>query len=274
MNAALGTGDAGVGELQPARPPVRPLQLALACLVAVVGVTGAVLTYLHVAASPVVFAGAVTPAHSYPLNFTTTGTLAAVEVRAGQQVTRGQVLATENTGTARARLASARATIRASQAQLAADRAAGAPAAVIAAVQARLATARAQLLTFEGAVTAATLHAPVAGTVQAVAGAPGTPVGPAGLRGAGSSPAPVVALVSGPLTVTATPPSADVARLHPGERVTLTITGISQSVLGSVSKVTAKTGQQGNTVGYRVVITIVRPAVHLVPGATVTIALG
>jgi multidrug resistance efflux pump len=121
MNAALETGIAGVGELAPARQPARPRQMVVAVLVAAAGLAAAVLTYKSLASGPVSFGGEVVPQHVYALSFGTTGAVTAVKVRAGQHVTAGEVLATQDAGLARANLQEAKDAAAAAAAALYAD---------------------------------------------------------------------------------------------------------------------------------------------------------
>jgi multidrug efflux pump subunit AcrA (membrane-fusion protein) len=121
MNAAFTTGQAGVGEMTPARTPVRPLRLVVALLVAAAAVGVGGLTYQAVAARTASFSGQVTPAHAYFLNFANSGTLRTVAVRPGQHVTAGQVLATEDNTVDQANLQAAQAELAADTTELAAD---------------------------------------------------------------------------------------------------------------------------------------------------------
>ncbi len=121
MNAALETGVAGVGEMAPARQPVRPRQMVVAVLVAAVGLVAGVLTYRSLASGPVSFSGEVVPTHVYALNFGATGTITAVTVHAGEHVTAGEVLATQNDSLAQANLQEAKDTEAAAAAALYAD---------------------------------------------------------------------------------------------------------------------------------------------------------
>ena len=108
MNAALETGVAGVGEMACARQPARPRQMVVAVLVAVAGLAAGVLTYRSLVTGPVSFGGQVVPAHVYALSFGETGTITAVKVHAGEYVTRGEVLATQNNSLAQADLQEAK----------------------------------------------------------------------------------------------------------------------------------------------------------------------
>ncbi len=119
MNAAFTTGQAGVGEMTPARTPLRPLKLIVALLVAAAAVGVGGLTYQAVAAKSASFSGQVTPAHAYFLNFVNSGTLRTVGVRPGQHVAAGQVLATEDSTVDQANLQAAQAEVDADTAELA-----------------------------------------------------------------------------------------------------------------------------------------------------------
>ena len=121
MNAALETGVAGVGEMAPARQPARPRQMVLAVVVAVIGLVAGALTYKSLATGPVSFSGEVVPTHVYALSFGAAGTITAVKVDAGDHVSAGQVLATQDNGLARANLQAARDAQAAAAAALYAD---------------------------------------------------------------------------------------------------------------------------------------------------------
>ena len=121
MNAALETGVAGVGEMAPARQPARPRQMVLAVVVAIIGLAAGALTYKSLATGSVSFSGEVVPTHVYALSFGAAGTTTAVKVDAGDHVSAGQVLATQDNGLARANLQAARDAQAAAAAALYAD---------------------------------------------------------------------------------------------------------------------------------------------------------
>ncbi len=79
------------------------------------------LTYQSLASGPVSFGGEVVPTHVYALSFGAAGTVTAVKVHAGQHVTAGEVLATQDGGLAQANLQAARDAQAAAAAALYAD---------------------------------------------------------------------------------------------------------------------------------------------------------
>ncbi|MDH6574431.1 HlyD family efflux transporter periplasmic adaptor subunit [Kitasatospora sp. MAP5-34] len=122
MNAALASGEAGVGEIRPVRTPLGFKQLAVALCVAVGGTGIGVWSYHAIASRPVSFSGEVTPDHAYYLDFPTTGTVQTLTVRPGDHVKAGQVLATQVSSVAAANLAAAQAAVAADTALVAEDR--------------------------------------------------------------------------------------------------------------------------------------------------------
>lgn len=121
MNAAIADGGIGVGEVKPGRTPLRPRQMIVLLLIAIVGVTVGLVSYNAITSAPSQYSGEVAPAHAYYLNFMNTGTVLTLNVAPGAKVTAGQVLATENSSVAAANLAAAEAQVTADQATVAAD---------------------------------------------------------------------------------------------------------------------------------------------------------
>ena len=121
MNAALAGGEAGVGEMNPARSPLRPKQFGVALAAAVVGGSLGMFTYHAVSATTTAYTGQVTPTQTYYLNFAADGTVLALDVKPGQHVKKGQVLATQDGDVAQAQLSAAQAAATADAAVVAAD---------------------------------------------------------------------------------------------------------------------------------------------------------
>jgi len=109
MNAALASGEAGVGEMTPARSPLRPKQFGVALAAAVVGSGLGMFTYHAVSATTTAYSGLVSPTQTYYLNFAADGTVLALDVKPGTHVRKGQVLATQDSSVAQANLSAAQA---------------------------------------------------------------------------------------------------------------------------------------------------------------------
>jgi multidrug efflux pump subunit AcrA (membrane-fusion protein) len=121
MNAALASGEAGVGEMTPARSPLRPRQFGVALAAAVVGSGLGMFTYHAVSATTTAYSGLVSPTQTYYLNFAADGTVLGLDIKPGEHVTKGQVLATQDGGVAQANLSAAQAAATADAAAVAAD---------------------------------------------------------------------------------------------------------------------------------------------------------
>ena len=138
----------------------------------------------HLLTGTVVSSGVVT------LNFPGSGEIATVDVRLGQLVRKGQMLASQYAPNADALVAADKAAIAAQQAKIAeleaaeaADPAAApADSAQIAADKAQLALDHAQMVTDRMRIAAAEIVAPSAGIVVAVNGQPGQAVTSSGIR--------------------------------------------------------------------------------------------
>jgi multidrug efflux pump subunit AcrA (membrane-fusion protein) len=123
MNAALASGEAGVGEIKPAKAPMKLRQLLAALLVAVLGAGLGLFSYRALASTPPSFTGEVTPANTYYLDFAATGLVETLAVRPGDRVKAGQILATQDNAVAAANLAASQATVAADEAIIAEDQA-------------------------------------------------------------------------------------------------------------------------------------------------------
>ena len=119
MNAALASGEAGVGEIKPARSPLKVTQLVVALVLAGVGGSAGFMTYRAVAEPAVTFTGEVTPTTTYNLNFPAAGIVSKLNVHTGDHVKAGQVLATQDNTVAAANVAAAQAAAKADAALVA-----------------------------------------------------------------------------------------------------------------------------------------------------------
>jgi multidrug efflux pump subunit AcrA (membrane-fusion protein) len=112
--------------------------------------------------------GTLAPADTQNLSFSTSGQVTAVNVKAGQQVTKGTVLATLDSAALQSQVTGAQASVDSATAKLTNDQGAGASSAQVASDQANLAAAQAQLASAQASLGGATLTAPIDGTVAAV----------------------------------------------------------------------------------------------------------
>ena len=112
--------------------------------------------------------GTLAPADTENLSFSTSGQVTAVNVKAGQQVAQGTVLATLNSAALQSQVTGAQASVDSATAKLSNDETTNGSAAQIQSDQANLAAAQAQLASAQSSLNGATLTAPIAGTVAAV----------------------------------------------------------------------------------------------------------
>jgi membrane fusion protein, macrolide-specific efflux system len=113
-------------------------------------------------------AGTLEPADTQSLSFSTSGKVTAVNVKAGQQVTTGAVLATLDSAALQSQVSQAQSTVDAAAARLSSDQASAASAAQLSSDQASLNAAHAQLASAQTSLAGATLTSPMDGTVAIV----------------------------------------------------------------------------------------------------------
>lgn len=308
MAAAMTATEDGVGEFKPIRSPLRPRQFIIAVIAVAIGAIASVLGYRAVTGQPGNFSGQVTPAHAYYLNFANNAAIQTVNVRPGQTVKAGTVLATQNGSVQKARLSADEATVKADQAALSQDQAmqhAGtATPATVAQAQASLASAQAQLAADQSAVGQSEILAPATGVVADVTGAAGDVAGPSGVRGysgpaaepgtgqssgfkffvggssaggAASSSASgfqsFITLYTQPLAVTAQIPQQDMPGVHVGQRATLRFPTLSKPVSGTIELIIGTPVRASNATFYDVVISIGADQAEMTPGMTVSVTL-
>lgn len=183
--------------------------------------------------------GTLEPRRVEELSFSSSGTVTAVRVAAGDRVHRGQVLARIDDDALVASREAAAAQLDAAQTQLDEDRDADASDTQLAADTASVAAARSQLAAADEALDGAVLRAPITGTVSDVEVAVGDSVGSAGPASSGSSTAAVTVVSSRHFVVDASVTAADVASVKRGMQVEITPTGATDTVYGTVSDVAA-----------------------------------
>ncbi|WP_432833742.1 efflux RND transporter periplasmic adaptor subunit [Dactylosporangium sp. CA-092794] len=222
--------------------------------------------------------GSVASAATANANFATSGTVTEVDVKVGDVVTKGQVLAKVDPTAAQAALNTAQANLTAAKAALTRDENNSADDATIASAEAQVATAQSNVTSAQATVNGTILTAPIAGTVTAVSGAVGSSSsgsgssGSSGSSGAGggsssgsgssssgsSSGSGFIQLADlSKLQVDASFAEADATKLKGGQTANITWSALSGTrATGKVSTISPTATTSNNVNSYAVVITL------------------
>ncbi len=250
--------------------------------------------------------GTLDPAEQADLSFSSNGTVDAVDVAVGDSVTRGESLISIDDASLKVAVTSARAAVTDAESTLATDQddADGTDSsdAAIAADKANLALKKSQLAQAGDALDAATLTAPFAGKVAAInvskgdsvsggsssnSSGSGTSGSGAGGSGSGSSTtgsstsSAVTVISSGTFTVDTSVSNSDVTSVKKGMQATITPTGSTTAVFGTVSSVgvvasssssSTDSGSSGSAT-FPVTIKVTGTHTDLLPGSAVGVAI-
>lgn len=263
------------GDLARRRPRRRLVLLLALALLAVAGVGAWLLTRGDGAAETttstatvatttmretVAASGTVQPRQTAELAFEVSGTVTGVYVAEGDTVTNGQLLARVDATALVAARTAARSSYDAAVAQLEEDEDAGASDVQLAADQTAVVSAEAALEQARQDVEDAELRATVNGTVTSLDLAVGDVVGSSGTSGStggssdtstdSASTAAVTIVSTHRYLVDATVASTDVERLTEGLQAEITVTGVTDTVYGTVQSVglVAETNSSGAAV--------------------------
>jgi membrane fusion protein, macrolide-specific efflux system len=201
--------------------------------------------------------GTVQPASQADLNFAVSGTVNAVNVKAGQTVTAGQALATVDTTALSEQLSAAQAQLTSAQDRLASDEDASAAASQIDSDEASVTSAESSLSTAQTNLNDASLTSTISGTVASVdltvgqqvsgsgggsgdSGSAGTGSSDTGSTGTGSSAAAgssssgsssgqIVVIGTDSYIVNATVDDTQIGQITDGDQVDITLGGSSAS---------------------------------------------
>ncbi|MGN6332941.1 MAG: efflux RND transporter periplasmic adaptor subunit [Motilibacteraceae bacterium] len=232
--------------------------------------------------------GTVAPADEEDLSFGASGRVTSVAVTVGQKVSKGQQLATIDSASLRAAVASAQATVANDQAKVSDDASSStATAAQKTADAASLTAAQAQLADAQAALAAASMSSPIDGTVtavnltvgQQVAGGAG---GSAGSGGAGSGQgsgggstssgtAQVVVVSTGRFVVNATADASTVSRLKAGLQAVVSPSGDSKTYFGTVKSVGLVPSTTSGAPQFPVVVDLTGTQTGLYGGSSATV---
>ena len=239
--------------------------------------------------------GTVASADEADLSFGSAGTVTAVDVTVGQRVSKGQALATIDTTQLSSAVAVAQAQV--DQAQAAVD--AGGTSAQQASANAQLASADASLASAKAALADATMRSPISGVVEAVniavgdqvgSGSSGTGTGRSGASGgsgtgstgtgstgSGSSSTAISVISTSSWVVDATVGSADLASLKKGLEATITLSGSTTPVFGTVQSIgvvaQSSSGTNTGSAQFPVVIAVTGSPAGLYSGTDATVSI-
>jgi macrolide-specific efflux system membrane fusion protein len=248
--------------------------------------------------------GTLAPASSESLNFTVSGQVTKVKVKAGDKVTKGQKLAKIDSAALSASVAQVKATVATDQAKVDSDASNGATDTQTAADTAALTAATNQLKSAKAQLAAATLTSPIDGVVasidltvgQSVAGSSSSSTGSSGSGGAGggggatggtggatggsgsttstSSTTPQVLVIStDSWIVNASVAATSVGLIKTGEQAQLSITGATAPVYGTIASIGLVSSSTTGTASYPVVVDVTGSPSGLYDGANVTATL-
>jgi membrane fusion protein, macrolide-specific efflux system len=244
--------------------------------------------------------GTIQPANQANLTFAQGGEVTAVDVKVGDTVTAGQTLARIDPTILQSALTLAQQQLTAAQAQLTAATAA-ANAGQIASANAQVTSAQSKVTAAQEALGQASLTSSIAGTVAAVNVAVGDRVSggststgtTSGSNGSGSSTggasggsgasgsgttssaasAQVVVIATNAWVVNATVGASDLAKLKTGQQATITPTGATQPIFGTISTVGVIGTTSGGTSTFPVTIAVTGSPAGVYAGTTASVVI-
>jgi macrolide-specific efflux system membrane fusion protein len=237
--------------------------------------------------------GTIEPATSASLNFAVSGTVTAVNVKAGQTVTAGQVLATVSTTALNAQVEAAQAQLASAQDRLDSDESSSAATATIDSDEAAVTSAESSLTSAQTDLADASLSSTIAGTVASVSltvgqqvSGTGTGSGGTGASGGGnaaaaaatsdassSSTGQVVVIGTNSYIVNTTVDDTEVGQITDGDQATITPTGATTPDYGTVASVGLIGTQSSDVTTFPVVIDVTGDPSGLYPGSTAAVAI-
>ncbi len=273
------------------------------------GTDAATVTYRSVTVSTgtiketVSASGTVAAAVTQDASFSASGEVTAVDVVPGQKVVVGQRLATISSASLTSQVAQQKSTLAAAEAKLDTDTTAGASAAQLSSDSAEVAVAQSGLADAQTALAGATLTATTAGTVTVVnvtvgeqlsgtsgsggastgstggAGSTGSTSSTGGTGGSSSSSststtsADVEVVSTGSYLVNATVDATDVANVKKGDQATITVTGLTTPVFGTVSSVGVVASTSSGSATFPVVVAVTGSPSGLYAGSSATLVI-
>jgi len=239
--------------------------------------------------------GTIEPSSQANLNFGVSGTVTAVNVKAGQSVTAGQVLATVDTTALSEDVNAAQAQLASAEARLASDEASSASTTQLDSDQAAVTSAESSLSNAQTALNDASLTSTIAGTVASVSlnvgqqvtgtgsggsgagtgsgGSTGTGSSSAGSTGTGSSTAQIVVVGTDSYIVTTTVDDTQIGQIADGDQADIVPTGSTTTDYGTVASISLIGSQSSNVTTFPVVIDVTGNPSGLYAGSTADVSI-
>ncbi len=229
--------------------------------------------------------GTLAPQNQAYLNFPAAGTVSAVNVQLGQTVAAGQVLATEDTTTLASAVTSAQAGVDSAQSSLTTlNSSSSSTTAQISAAKAQVASAQAKLTSAQSDLAGATMSAPFAGVVaqvnltvnSKVNGTTSTTTGPGTttqVSSSASSAAQIVVVDTSTWLVNSTVGMADLASLKQGLTCTVTATGGTTGLPGTLTSIGIVGTTSSGTTSYPIIVTLTGNPTGLYVGGSADVTI-
>lgn len=226
--------------------------------------------------------GMIEHAATATLSFSAPGQVTAVDVKAGQHVRRGQLLAAMSSPALQETAVQADATLAQDRVSLAQDEAGDASSAQINADQALVAADQSQADSADAALRGARLVAPAAGIVTAVGYTAGEQVdggtgpgagGSGGSGGGGGKAAGSITVVSSRDIVNAQVHASMVSQIKAGEQVLITPEGGGPVVQGVIASISLQASTSTGVAMYPVVIDVTGKPAGLFAGASASVSV-
>ena len=226
--------------------------------------------------------GTIQPASQANLNFAVSGTVTAVDVKAGQTVTAGQVLATVDTTALSEEVSAAEAQLTAAQDRLSSDESSGAATSQVDSDEASVTSAESSLSTAQTNLNDASLSSTISGTVASVSltvgqQVTGTGTGGGGSGGSGgtgsagstgSSSGQIEVIGTDSYIVNTTVDDTEIGQIQDGDQVNITPTGSATPVYGTVGSISLIGSQSSGVTTFPVVIDVTGNPPGLYAGAS------
>ena len=250
--------------------------------------------------------GTLETASQASLNFAVSGTVTGVDVKAGQAVTAGQVLATVDPTALTEDVNAAQASVTAAEDRLASDESSNAAASTIDTDEASVTSAESSLSTAQTNLNDASLTSTIAGTVASVnlttgqqvtgtgsgggsTGTGGTGTGGTGTgsdaaastdsgssstgSGSGSSSGQITVIGTDSYIVNTTVDDTEIGQITDGDQVDITPTGSATPVYGTVGSISLVGSQTSDVTTFPVVIDVTGNPTGLYAGASADVSI-